>query len=205
MGGWLGCLPSLSQGFRVLQLPLLPLSSAFLCCLFHCLPLWLFISWTCVLLRTLTLFLRIWSTAHVLVFISSFALLAQFWLSLGDTNVWASWETVTNQPVMEIVFVFLHWAGWIFNILNDLFVQFIFNMTLENLNCYINFILFYACEHFACMYIWLPCGCLLPVEGRWGHHIPWDWSYRHWELPSGRWTWSPHLLQEQPPLQPLCL
>ena len=31
---------------------------------------------------------------------------------------------------------------------------------------------------FACMYAYTPCACLVPVETRRGHQIPWNWSYR---------------------------
>ena len=38
--------------------------------------------------------------------------------------------------------------------------------------------LFYVCECFACMYVWAPCVCLVPMEVRrcW---VPWNWNVSH--------------------------
>lgn len=36
----------------------------------------------------------------------------------------------------------------------------------------------YVYGYFVFMYGYAPCGCLVPVEARRGHQIPWNWRYR---------------------------
>lgn len=46
--------------------------------------------------------------------------------------------------------------------------------------------LFLLYECLTCMYICLPCVCLVPVQVRKGHQIPLNWS--HWQLTAGNWV-----------------
>lgn len=39
------------------------------------------------------------------------------------------------------------------------------------------FILLSAYSCFACMYICMPCGCLVPLDIWRGYHMSWSWSY----------------------------
>lgn len=38
--------------------------------------------------------------------------------------------------------------------------------------------LFYVYRHFIGMYMYVPCTCLVPMETKGGHQMPWNWSYR---------------------------
>lgn len=42
--------------------------------------------------------------------------------------------------------------------------------------------LFYVYRHFIGMYMYVPCTCLVPMETKGGHQMPWNWSYR--------WLWA---------------
>jgi hypothetical protein len=37
--------------------------------------------------------------------------------------------------------------------------------------------LLYVCGYFACMYVCVPCMCLVPMQARRGHQSPLNWSY----------------------------
>jgi hypothetical protein len=48
--------------------------------------------------------------------------------------------------------------------------------TTQLLFVVLRFILFYVYECLVLMYVCTPCVCLVSVEARRGHWIPWNWS-----------------------------
>lgn len=88
-----------------------------------------------------------------------------------------------------ICFVLCIWVFYVYECLMYMSVY-----VYECLSMYISV---YIYECFACSYVFASYVCLVPVEVRRGHQIPWTWDHGWLLAPCGCWELNPGLLQEQ--------
>lgn len=115
-----------------------------------------------------------WSNLNIYLWEKEFIMVICY-IAISEIFMKNLWESLNNM--MDSMPHFHHRSG----LKRPCFVLFCFpwkfELWLEVKNSFV-WLYFYAYDSFACMYVCMPCACLVPSAARKGHQVPWNWSYR---------------------------